>query len=77
MDLLSLLNGEDPNDNGTHRHKCECGFIWEHENNCSMQIMKAGGKDNKQAHTCRKCGREQWQKYYGANSAVFVSCAKV
>ena len=51
--------------NGRHRHRCAyCGFEWEH-GNCFNDIK---------AHTCKECGKEQWDKiavkdwnYYGAS----------
>ena len=39
-----------------HKHKCICGHVWEHSDNC-------GGDTN--AHTCPNCGAEQWMRYYG------------
>ena len=41
---------------GTHKHKCACGHIWSHSNEC------AGSKE---AHTCPTCGKEEYWKYFG------------
>lgn len=44
---------------GYHLHKCDgCSCIWEHSD-------KMGG--DQKAHTCPKCGAEQWRKYFGDN----------
>lgn len=41
--------------NDTHKHKCNgCGHIWEHGNAC---------RGNVEAHTCARCGDEQWSHY--------------
>lgn len=48
---------------GFHRHKCDnCKCIWEHSNKMS---------DNKKAHKCPKCGKEQWYKYLGTTKPCF------
>lgn len=40
-------------DDGTHGHTCKCGRVWRHGED------QAG---NTEAHTCRECGREVWQR---------------
>lgn len=45
-----------PPPNGYHRHRCpnpRCGNLWTHSDGC-------GGDDK--AHTCEKCGAEQWAR---------------
>lgn len=40
-----------------HKHKCgKCAFVWEHGNEAF---------DNREAHTCSRCGAVQWEKYFG------------
>jgi predicted RNA-binding Zn-ribbon protein involved in translation (DUF1610 family) len=41
---------------GFHRHKCNCGHIWSHSDNC---------RKNTVAHTCPNCGKEEWVRYNG------------
>lgn len=48
-----------PEEGELHKHKCNCGHVWEHSDNC--------GGDTK-AHTCPNCGMEQWMRYYGPDS---------
>lgn len=46
---------------GTHKHRCpnqHCGHIWEHGND---------NRGDTQAHTCQKCGSEQWGWHYGGH----------
>jgi len=64
--MFGLLKEDEP---PTHKHRCEtCGFIWEHETNCI---------NNTKAHTCIKCGAEQWHWYEEKTGTVpFLSCAK-
>jgi len=68
-----------PTDPPTHKHRCpDCGYIWEHETNCSEVIIRSGvSPDNKKQHTCSKCGAESWEWYKGSNAGVFQSCAAI
>ena len=53
--ITELAAAIDPD--GSHKHKCNhCQHVWEHSNQCA---------GDKQAHTCQKCGEEQWYKYRG------------
>jgi len=70
LKIADLLGVDDPD--GLHKHKCKkCGYIWQHENSC-------GGPDTDKravkAHTCVKCGEEQWWKYDGKEKAETHSC---
>lgn len=47
-----------------HKHKCgNCGHIWEHSNGCGGDVK---------AHTCEKCGEEQWIKWFGVEDAGYM-----
>lgn len=48
-----------------HKHKCSCGFIWEHEDICGGDFR---------AHTCPECGQEVWEQYEGRGKAKVLSC---
>lgn len=59
-----------------HKHKCpnqSCNYIWEHEDECADLQSEA---EATLAHTCPKCGREQWFKYWGHEYGVFHSCLR-
>lgn len=46
-----------------HKHKCSsCGTIWQHSDSCG---------DDDLAHSCPRCGIQQWDKYYGARSVTY------
>ncbi len=50
---------------GFHRHKCrKCGYIWEHGNTCV---------NDEKAHTCSKCGTEEWYWYQGPQAPVVTT----
>jgi len=34
-----------------HKHRCECGFVWEHDDRCGCDVRY---------HTCRRCQRVVW-----------------
>lgn len=38
----------------THMHKCSCGQVWEHGDECTNKVK---------AHTCTNCGEEVWVKH--------------
>lgn len=40
----------------THKHKCDCGIVFEHGEEC---------RDNSSAHRCPSCGVEVWNRYHG------------
>ena len=42
---------------GMHKHKCpECGTVWGHADSCF---------DRDEAHTCPKCRKEWFGRFYG------------
>jgi predicted RNA-binding Zn-ribbon protein involved in translation (DUF1610 family) len=46
---------------GMHKHRCHnCGTTWKHSN---LLPLLATPKENKIAHSCPKCGTEEWFKY--------------
>jgi rubredoxin len=53
-----------------HKHKCGCGYIWEHEDSCAM----ASHEEFEHAHTCPKCGARVTYKYSGPGRAEVRSC---
>lgn len=51
--------GRSASEPDTHQHKCSdpyCGTVWQHDGRES--------KGNANAHTCPKCGTEQWNRHY-------------
>lgn len=54
MHLINILNDETLEEIKYHTHKCVCGNIWRHSN------FQYG---NVKAHTCDKCGKEEWFVY--------------
>lgn len=54
------------NDEGTHLHKCKCGAIWEHGDNCAYEEESFD-----KAHTCPKCGNHVTVKYFGDSKPEF------
>jgi hypothetical protein len=54
---------------GTHKHKCRCGHIWEHGDDML---------NNRAAHTCYKCGKVCWVKWFGdevCDAAAYCCCS--
>lgn len=55
-------------DENSHRHKCNnCSFVWRHHNRMFGTT---------EAHTCGRCGREQWWKYEGDDKEDFIGCGR-
>jgi hypothetical protein len=50
-----------------HDHWCpSCGHLWGHDPDPFWLSGEPGGHEaNVKAHTCEKCGTEQWIKHYG------------
>lgn len=64
LEILRQLLSFD-GDEGTHLHKCKCGAIWEHGDNCSHD------GDFYAAHTCPKCGTKVTLRYFGDDKPEF------
>lgn len=53
--------------NCLHKHKCDnCGHVWEHD---GADII-CGKLDTTKAHTCEKCGEEQYTIFNARNEAL-------
>ncbi len=50
------IDADDEVSAGEHKHKCSnCGNAWKHSNKNLGDVK---------AHTCSKCGEEEWDKYH-------------
>lgn len=52
---------------GSHLHKCGCGFIWQHTDNNAGDDL---------AHLC-VCGEMVWQRYNGQAHPNFIGCGEI
>lgn len=55
-------------DEGTYLHKCKCGAIWEHGDNCAYANDESTFD---KSHTCPKCGKTVTVKYFGDDKPEF------
>lgn len=49
-----------------HYHKClKCKTVWKHDDDCGFDqpSLEEVHIARQLAHTCPKCGRQQWMKY--------------
>lgn len=51
-----------------HKHKCECGFIWDHDP--AKFHDDQTGDAFKRAHSCPKCGAKQDEIYKGKGKSM-------
>lgn len=59
-DLRTPCSPEGRSPIGKHKHLCDCGTIWEHDDALPLLCSES---ENREAHTCPDCGREQWFKH--------------
>jgi predicted nucleic-acid-binding Zn-ribbon protein len=57
-------------DKQKHKHKCsKCGVVWEHD----LAKIRREKHTLKKAHTCPKCGTEQYEQYWGPRPATTLT----
>lgn len=78
LSALTEIQGCDKPRKGSHRHRCPCGHIWSHGNDCSENPDLTNEEFNR-AHSCPKCDKKVNEKYYGddpTNSDQGSCCVK-
>ena len=65
LNLLDLLLG-DPDPHGSHKHKCQCGCVWEHGND------KHGDEDAHHCPDCKELLGDGWCHYRGPLAPDYV-----